>query len=132
MKRRTSRCTVFCSVVLLVASSAGSAVMAQGPNQRGLYVPPARGFIYDPTETAIALNFDSESLAYVQMQLDAARAAAPADAPIVLTLTGSYTVTDTPLMLPSRTSLMLYGTIEAAPDATATSLIAITGQSEVA
>ena len=133
MKYRTSQCVVFCIVFLWVATlSASFVAVAQGPNRQGLYVPPVNSFIHDPAETPIALEFGSASLASIQQQLDAARAAAPATSPIVLTLTGNYIVTDTPLKLPSRTSLVLYGTIRAGLNATATSLISITGQSEVA
>jgi hypothetical protein len=41
-------------------------------------------------------------------------------------------VNDKPLNLPSNTSLVFYGTILALPNATASSPIAITGQSKVA
>ncbi len=132
MRHGTSRCAVFCSVILWVAGFPASFIaLAQGPNRHGLYVPPVSSFIQDPAEAPIALDFGLMSLARAQRQLDDARAADP-DSPIVLTLTGTYTVTDTPLMLPSKTSLVLYGTIRAATDATAASLIAIIGQSEVA
>src|SRR5262245_45180175 len=106
--------------------------LADGPNRKGVYVPPSGGFIHDPAEAPVTLEFGLASLDRVQKALDAARAADPVS-PIVLTLTGVYTVTDTPLTLPSRTSLVLYGTLraDAAATATAKSLIAIAGQSEV-
>src|SRR5262249_54905934 len=103
---------------------------ADGPNRKGVYVPPSGGFIHDPAEAPVTLEFGLASLDRVQKALDAARAADPVS-PIVLTLTGVYTVTDTPLTLPSRTSLVLYGTLRADEAATAKSLIAIAGQSEV-
>lgn len=130
MTYRPRRCAAFFSLVLGFAAFAPT-LAAQGPNTHGLYVPPAAAFIHDPSETPVALDFGLTSLAHVQRQLDAARAAHP-DAPIVLTLTGTYTVVDTPLTLPSRTSLVLYGTIRADDAATASSLIAIAGQREVA
>jgi hypothetical protein len=104
---------------------------ADGPVHPGLYVPPVNAFIVDPAETPIALEFGPAPLADVQSALDAARAGDP-DSPIVLTLRGTYTVTDAPLALPSTTALVLYGTIKAALDATAPSLIAIAGQTKVA
>ena len=108
-----------------------SPVRAQGPRTPGLYVPPVSSYITNPSESVISLQFASVPLDTVQSQLNAARAANPAS-PIVLTLTGTYWVRTTPLALPSGTSLVLYGTIAAFPGATATSLISIAGQSEVA
>src|SRR6266540_3274829 len=104
--------------------------IADGPNRKGVYVPPSGGFIHDSAEAPVTLEFGLASLARVQKALDAARAADPVS-PIVLTLTGVYTVTDMPLTLPSRTSLVLYETLRADEAATAKSLIAIAGQSEV-
>jgi hypothetical protein len=127
----THRTLFFRIVLFFVLSSASFMAVAQGPNQSGLYVPPTNSFIFDPAENRIALDFGSLQLSQVQQQLNDARAANP-DTPIVLTLTGNYLVTDRPLTLPSKTSLVLYGTIEAAPDTTASSLIAIVGQSQVA
>jgi hypothetical protein len=132
MRYSASRRAIFCGVVfLIVLSSASSLALAQGPNRNGLYAPPTNSFIFDPMESRIALDLGSLPLCEVQRQLDQARAANP-DSPIVLTLTGIYQVRDTPLTLPSKTSLVLYGTIEAAPDATASALIAVSGQSQVA
>src|SRR5215467_8293662 len=105
--------------------------LADGPAPNGLYTPPADGFILDPMETPIELSFESAPLSKIQAQLDAARTSDP-DSPIILTLTGTFVVADSPLALPSQTSLILYGTIEAAPDATALSLVTITGQRKVA
>jgi len=122
------------STLLIVAGLLAVTCAAQqvnGPHSPGLYVPPASSYIIDPAETPIVLQFGSAHISDIQAQLDAARAA-DASSPIVLTLTGRYRVTDMPLMLPSKTSLVLYGTIEAAPNATASSLIAINGQSKVA
>ncbi len=106
------------------------AALAQGPNLHGLYVPPANSFIQDPSETRITLNFGSSPIADIQSKLDATRAA-DSNSPIVLTLTGTYLITNTPLTLPAKTSLILYGTIRAAPGSSAPSLIAINGQTEV-
>jgi hypothetical protein len=117
--------------LVLSASLSFSAAWADGPHHPGRYVPPAAGYILDPTETPVTLQFDSVPLATVQKQLNAARTA-NANSPIVLTLTGSYLVFNAPLDLPSKTSLVLYGTIAAAPGAKATSLISISGQNKVA
>lgn len=104
---------------------------ADGPRSPGRFTVPPASYIVDPAETPITLQFGQVPLSEVQAQLDAARAA-DAVSPIVLTLTGTYSVTDTPLRLPSTTSLVLYGAIEAATGATAKSLISISGQSKVA
>ncbi len=129
MRSYTRRVAVFVGVVLWTACAASLAA-AQGPDTRGLYVPPAGGFIHDPAETPVVLEFGATPLALVQKALDAARLANP-DTPIVLTLTGTYTVTDVPLTLTSRTSLVLYGSITAGAGVSATSLIAVAGQREV-
>jgi parallel beta-helix repeat protein len=125
-KLRIFRDAVICIAVLL----ASTAAIAQGPNLNGLYVPPHSAFILNSGETPIQLTFGSASLKEIQSQLDLARAA-NSTSPILLTLTGTYTVEDKPLTLPSKTSLVLYGTIRASRRASATSLIAIVGQSEV-
>jgi F5/8 type C domain/Right handed beta helix region len=131
MTYRTRGRAVCISVVLGIAASVTSVVaLAQAPNRAGLYVPPAPSYIHDPSETPVALEFGLTSLARIQRQLDAARAAHP-DSPIVLTLTGTYAVSDAPLTLPSKTSLVLYGTLRADESATASSLIAIVGRREV-
>lgn len=125
-RKALSRLSIFASLLLSPIF-----MLADGPHHPGLYVPPAASYILNPSETAIQLQFDSVPLATVQQQLNAARTANP-DSPIVLTLTGYYWVRSTPLVLPSKTSLVLYGTIAAFPGATATSLISISGQSKVA
>src|SRR2546423_6338235 len=88
---------------------AATAILARadGPTHPGLYVPPGSSFILNPGETPVALNFGWARLSDIQGQLDAARAANP-ESPIVLTLTGTYRVTNAPLSLPSNTSLVLY------------------------
>src|SRR5260370_23236279 len=122
-----SRATaLFFSVLLLPVEAA-----ANRPTSTGLYVPPPDGFILDPAETPIALTLESAPLSEIQARLDDARMRDP-DSPIVLTLIGNVVVTDSPLTLPSGTSLILYGTIEPAPDATAPALVAIIGQRKVA
>jgi hypothetical protein len=117
-------------LVAALLTSFATQAYAAGPSKTGLYVPPVNSYIIAPGETPIALTFGSAAIADIQTQLDAARAANP-DTPILLTLRGSYIVSSTPLTLPSRTSLVLYGAIRAARSATAPSLIAITGQSKV-
>src|SRR5215831_14979534 len=128
MLSRVSRCAtaLFVSALFICAEAA-----ADGPTSTGLYTPPADGFILDPAETPIELAFEGEPLSDIQARLDDARTSDP-DSPIILTLTGTFAVSDSPLMLPSRTSVILYGTIEAASDATAPSLIATIGQRKVA
>jgi len=115
----------------MTAVPTGLVALVQGPNQQGLYVPPSNSFISDPTETPIKLTFGTLPLAQIQKRLDAARAA-DTSSPIVLTLTGTYLVIDHPLTLPSKTSLVLYGSIHAAPGASAASIIGVSGQSQVA
>src|SRR5262249_55494535 len=66
--------------------------LGDGRNRKGVYVPPSGGFIHDPAEAPVTLEFGLASLARVQKALDAARAADPVS-PIVLTLTGVYPVT---------------------------------------
>ena len=124
---------VSCCAAALFASAffVRDEASADGPVPNGLYTPPADGFILDPTEAPIELSFESAPLSKIQAQLDAARTSDP-DSPIILTLTGAFVVVDSPLALPSKTSLILYGTIEAAPDATAPSLVSIIGQRKVA
>jgi parallel beta-helix repeat protein len=117
--------------VALGLIAACATARADGPRRPGRYLPPASSYILDPAETPIVIQFGSAKLSDVQTRLDAARAA-DAVSPIVLTLTGTYWVRDKPLNLPSKTSLVLYGTIRALPNATATSLISISGQSKVA
>ena len=128
MLSRVSRCA---TAVLVGAFFIRSEAAADGPTSTGLYTPPADGFILDPAETPIELTFDNAPLREVQDRLDDARTSDP-DSPIILTLTGTFAVTDSPLMLPSRTSVILYGAIEASSDATASSLIAIAGARKVA
>jgi len=125
-----SAASVVAAVVFGILAPTASA-QTVGPHSPGRYVPPASSYVVDPTETPISLEFGSARLADVQASLDAARAA-DANSPIVLTLTGTYLVKDEPLNLPSKTSLVLYGSIQALPNATASSLISISGQSKVA
>ena len=119
------------TIFWMILIPTGSSAIAQGPNPQGRYVPPTSSFISDPTETPIKLTFGTLPLAQIQQQLDAARAG-DANSPIVLTLTGTYLVSNHPLTLPSKTSLVLYGSLHAVPGASATSLIAVSGQTQVA
>lgn len=108
-----------------------SSAVAYDFNGQALYVPPPNNaFITDPNEQQVVLNVSSGSISDAQATLDAARSSNP-DAVIVLNLTGTYTVSDTPLTFPSKTALVLTGTIQAAPGTTATTLIFINGQSKV-
>lgn len=100
---------------------------------RALYTPPASNpFITDPSETVTTLNVSSGSISDAQTQLDNARAA-NASAVIVLNLTGTYTVTNQALTLPSKTCLVLqaHAVIQASPAITAPALIQVTSQSLV-
>jgi Right handed beta helix region/F5/8 type C domain len=121
---------IFGALYVTLCLFAGIA-LADGPHQPGRYVPPASSYILNPTETPIVLQFGSVNLSDVQAAIDTARTT-DAVSPIVLTLTGTYWVKDKPLNLPSTTSLVLYGTIQALPGATASSLISASGQSKVA
>jgi parallel beta-helix repeat protein len=124
--------TIRNAILWMTLIPASSSAIAQGPNQQqGRYVAPRSSFISDPAETPIKLTFGTLPLAQIQQQLDAARAA-DANSPIVLTLTGAYRVSDHPLTLPSKTSLVLYGSIHAVPGAPAASLISVSGQTQVA
>jgi len=114
----------------LLLAAGSQLARADGPRSPGRYKAPPPTYILNPNETPITLQFGQVSLSEVQAQLNSARAA-NADSPIVLTLTGTYWVTDQPLSLPSDTSLVLYGTIAAGWHATATSLISIAGQTKV-
>ena len=69
----------------------------------------------------------------MQQQIDDARTANPSDY-IIINLSGTYTVSTTPLVLSSKQILYLNGMIEASsPTATATSLISVgSGESFVA
>jgi len=118
-------------ILSLAASLSSFTARADGPRHPGLYVPPVSSYITSPSETVVSLQFGTVPIDTVQSQLNAARAANP-NSPIVITLTGIYWVGTAPLSLPSETSLVLYGTIAALPGATASSLISISGQSEVA
>jgi parallel beta-helix repeat protein len=132
LTEHASRWAVACSLVLSVAAVPASGTpFASGPNPQGLYVPPPPTFIQQAGETPIALKFADAPLDQVQKALDDARAA-DATSPILLTLTGTYVVTATPLTLPSNTAVVLYGTVKAGAGATAASLIAVVGQSRVA
>lgn len=119
------------AVIVGLCAVTGTAQQANGPRDPGLYVPPSNSYIISPGETPVTLQFGAAQISDIQAQLNAASAANPGS-PIVLTLTGDYHVKDAPLSLPSMTSLVLYGTIEALPNATATSLISIAGQTKVA
>src|SRR5688572_16058277 len=105
-------------------------LLALALNAEALYVAPPEQFITNPNEVKVVLTVASGSLADAQAQLDAARSANP-DAVIVLELHGTYTVTSAALRLPSKTCLLINGTIRAAVGATAPALVSITGQSRV-
>src|SRR5262250_707827 len=46
--------------------------LGDGPNRKGVYVPPSGGYIHDPAEAPVTLEFGLASLASVQKALDAA------------------------------------------------------------
>jgi hypothetical protein len=89
-----------------------------------LFVPPPAGFVLAPTEMVAAVALQSRPLAEVQAAIDAARAK-DATTLVRVELTGSFEVSSAPLRLPSRTSLVLDGSLTAAAGATAPSLIAV-------
>jgi hypothetical protein len=63
MRHRLARGMVLFSLVLgVVLSPTRFVALAQGPDTRGLYVPPAATFIHDPAEIPIALEFGLTSL----------------------------------------------------------------------
>ena len=97
-----------------------------------LYTAPSNPFIA-PGETPVTLDITSGTIAQVQQQINDARTANPYDY-ILIYLTGTYTVTDTPLMLSSKQILYLRGTIYAdSSSATASSLVEVdSGESFVA
>ena len=98
----------------------------------GLYTPPSDPFIA-PGETPVTLNISSGTVAQVQQQIDDARTKNPNDY-IIIYLSGTFTVSTTPLVLSSKQILYLDGMIQAStPSATATSLISVdSGESFVA
>ena len=118
---RPITCIVTGLINLLVTSSAW-----------GLYTPPSNPFIA-PGETPVILDITSGTIAQVQQQIDDARMANPSDY-IIINLSGTYTVSTTPLVLSSKQILYLDGMIKASsPTATATSLISVgSGESFVA
>ncbi len=105
------------------------------PLGHDLYIQPVgTGFIEASSgETIVPVNVSSGVLSDAQTQLDNARAANP-NAVIVLTLSGTYSVTTAPLRLPSHTCLVLSSgcVIQAASSSvTATSLIEVSSQINV-
>ena len=110
-------------------AAAASAFLCHTPAD-ALYVRPPDANLA-PGETRVTVNIASGSLSGAQGQIDAARAANPG-AVLVIHMSGTYAVTSSPLRLPSRSSLVLIGTIRAGAGVTAGSLISIVGQSKVA
>src|SRR4029453_6248306 len=51
--------------------------LGDGPNRKGVYVPPSGGLLHDRAEPPGAMEFGLGSLASVKKALDAARAADP-------------------------------------------------------
>jgi hypothetical protein len=91
-----------------------------------LFTPPPAGFTLAANEAAVDVALESRPLAEVQAAIDAARAKDTTTL-IRVALKGSFEVTAAPLRLPSRTTLLLDGTLLAAATASAPSLIAIAG-----
>jgi parallel beta-helix repeat protein len=104
------------------------------PAASNLYVQPgAQPFIENTGETVVTVNVSSGSLSDAQTQLDSARSANPS-AIILLNLTGTYTVSTTPLTLPSHTCLVLgaHAVIQASSSsATSPALIQVSSQTNV-
>jgi len=115
-----SRSSFFGAVVVCLVAGEAAAV----------YVAPPDANLA-PGEQRVTVNISSGSLSGAQGQIDTARSANPS-AILAIHMSGTYTVTNSPLRLPSRSSLVLNGTIRAGAGAAATALISITGQSKVA
>ena len=93
--------------------------------------PPASGWITAPGEQRMTLTLSSGDLAGAQAEIDKARAA-NANTVLDIRMSGTFMVTASPLKLPSLSSLVLTGTLRAAPGATAGALVSIDGASKVA
>jgi hypothetical protein len=91
-----------------------------------LFVAPPAGFTQGAGEAAVDVSLESRPLAEVQAAIDAARAK-DATTLVRVALKGRFEVSTAPLRLPSRSTLVLDGTLAAAATATAPSLLAITG-----
>jgi hypothetical protein len=123
-----------CAPLSLLAAFACSTALAFPPGH-DLYIQPAgTGFIEKTSgETIVPVNVSSGVISDAQTQLDNARAANPS-AVIVLTLSGTYSVSSAPLRLPSHTCLVLSTgcVIQAASSSVAaTALIEISSQTNV-
>lgn len=118
------------TAALASGASLDTASASVGTAPNNLYTPVTSPFIVRSGETTVTLNPGAVSLASVQSQLDSARSANPS-ANIVLRLAGTYTVTQSPLSLPSDTSVVLTGTIQAASGASAAALVSATGVTKV-
>jgi hypothetical protein len=100
------------------------------PAPRALYTPAPSACLAVMGEAAVTVTIGDATLADAQMQIDAARGA-NASAAILVKMSGAYVVTSSPLRLPSQTCLVLTGTLQAGPGATAGALLLISGQSKV-
>jgi hypothetical protein len=89
-----------------------------------LFVPPPAGFVVAPAEVATTVALADRPLAEVQTAVDAARAKDMTTL-VRIELKGRFEVSAAPLRLPSRSTLVLDGTLVAAAGATARSLISV-------
>ena len=123
-----TRKSICVTLLLLVTASHVSA--ADDKNQKELppapVHSPAGPFVISPTETVRLMSFRSASAGQVGQALTEARRKEP-NAVLVATLSGTITVTDVPLRVPSRTCVVFApgGTVTAGPDVGAGCLVEI-------
>lgn len=116
-----------------VASLLATAAVSAFPTTTHLYTPPtSEPYIEKSGESVVNVNDSSGSISTAQTAINNARTAHPSSI-LVITLTGTYTVSSTPLTLSSNECLVLAsGTIiQASTTATAASLISVSGASNV-
>jgi parallel beta-helix repeat protein len=130
MSLSMNRIPRLCYAIAVLLSTAS---LIAFPSNGNLYTPPtSQAFIENAGETVITVNDNSGSIATAQTALNNAHTNNPG-AVVVLTLSGTYTVTTTPLNLTSHTCLVLqaHAVIKAGSGATAAALIQVSGQSNV-
>src|SRR5580698_3265631 len=127
MNRKSVSLGLFCALVLSRSALAF-------PRTTPLYVQPtSEPFIEQSGETVLTVNDSSGSISTAQTALNNAHTSNPS-AIVVLTLTGTYSVSAAALNLTSNTCLVLAsGTVikAASSSITPTALVQIHGQSNV-
>jgi hypothetical protein len=92
---------------------------------QSLFTTPNSPFINTPTEAITDLSFSNVSISQVQSAINTAKSSNPENV-IRITLTGNFSLSNSPLVLSDKMLLFLNNaTIEAAVDASATALISI-------